>query len=61
MTHPVIIAGFAAWIGIVVIAVTSLPPVRNTCYGLFKCCHVAGMLMLLVGMCYHIDAAIPWW
>ena len=61
MTKPMVIAGLVAWVGIIVIAVTSMPQVRNSCYSLFKGCHILGMLMLLVGMCYHIDVAIPWW
>ena len=39
MTKPFILAGTIAWIGLTVMAITSIPQIRNKCYGLFKVCH----------------------
>jgi hypothetical protein len=75
LSKPFMMAGLVSWVAILIIAITSVPKIRNAWYGLFKVscavdkprsltsevCHVAGMIMLLVGMCFHVDVAVPWW
>jgi len=39
MTKPFILAGTVAWIGLTIMAITSIPQVRNRCYSFFKVCN----------------------
>ena len=61
LSKPFVLAGLLSWVAIVLIAVTALPRVKDKFYGVFKVCHIAGMMLLLVGMCFHVTVAIPWW
>jgi predicted ferric reductase len=52
--------GWAAFMAICVIAVTSLPAVRRWAYGLFKVSHVLGVLCCVIGMYWHHESCPPW-
>ncbi|ORY35813.1 hypothetical protein BCR39DRAFT_585410 [Naematelia encephala] len=60
IAKPFIIAGLMAWISMIFIILTSLPWVRKTFYGTFEICHFLGMMIMLIGMGFHVTQAIPY-
>lgn len=60
MGKPFVVAGLVAWLAQVVIVITALPWMRQFCWGVFEISHMLGMITLLVGLSFHVDAAKPW-
>ncbi|WVQ72012.1 hypothetical protein IAR50_001556 [Cryptococcus sp. DSM 104548] len=50
--------GWLAFGSFFIIMFTSLPWVRNRCYGIFKACHIIGFILMLVGLGFHVDREV---
>ncbi|OWZ68429.1 hypothetical protein AYX14_05490 [Cryptococcus neoformans] len=54
-----VVCGYLAYAAILLITISSLPYIRRAYYGLFKLCHLVGMMMMLFGLAWHVDEAVP--
>lgn len=43
------------------VTISSLPYCRRAYYELFKICHLVGMVVMLFGLAWHVDKAVPFW
>ncbi|TYJ53159.1 hypothetical protein B9479_006229 [Cryptococcus floricola] len=50
--------GWLAFGCFLIIMFTSLPWVRNRCYGIFKAAHIIGFILMLVGLGFHVDREV---
>ncbi|KAG8988981.1 hypothetical protein FRB90_002460 [Tulasnella sp. 427] len=52
--------GWAAFVGLCLLAVISLPPIRRYSYGMFWHAHWMGYIMMIVGMVWHAEEGWKW-
>lgn len=57
---PVGVTGIVAFTAMCIIVVTSLPVVRRWSFTFFKMTHYLGIIMVLFGLGYHVEEAVPW-
>ncbi|KAK8846511.1 hypothetical protein IAR55_005597 [Kwoniella newhampshirensis] len=55
-----VIWGYVALIALFIMVVSSLPMIRNMWYGVFKVCHVAGVILMIVALGFHRPRAMPY-
>ncbi|KAF8311052.1 hypothetical protein DL93DRAFT_2116386 [Clavulina sp. PMI_390] len=60
MRTQVSITGMVAFSGICVLALSSIPVMRNKLWMIFSYGHIIGFTTFVVGACYHVPVAIPW-
>lgn len=55
------VCGYLSYAAILLVTISSLPYCRRAYYELFKICHLVGMVVMLFGLAWHVDKAVPFW
>lgn len=61
VARPGMAFGTAGYVGLLLLVLTSLPWIRRGLHGLFKICHVIGVIAFLIGMAWHVPIGMPYW
>ncbi|KAE8539857.1 hypothetical protein D1P53_003794 [Cryptococcus gattii VGV] len=53
------VCGYLSYAAMLLVTISSLPYCRRAYYELFKICHLVGMVLMLFGLAWHVDEAVP--